>query len=143
MLIITRPALRDRLIDSNHSYFATSDFSAYFRRHYKFSWPYSFEDTYVHNRESNTYQMSPMFARYHRNIKYWGVERPFLEKFPELAGDITLIDSNMDVFQQQPLQTMGYVESPPEDATTPDILFSAGFTDGEIAELFDNFPQVG
>ncbi|KFZ13384.1 hypothetical protein V502_06634 [Pseudogymnoascus sp. VKM F-4520 (FW-2644)] len=137
------PALRDRLIDSNHSYFATSDFSAYFRRHYKFSWPYSFEDTYVHNKESNTYQMSPMFARYHCNIKYWGVERPFLEKFPELAGDITLIDSNMDVFHQQPLQTMGYVESPPEDATTPDILFSAGFTDGEIAELFDNFPQVG
>ena len=84
-----------------------------------------------------------MFARYHRNIKYWGVERPFLEKFPELAGDITLIDSNMDVFQQQPLQTMGYVESPPEDATTPDILFSAGFTDGKIAELFDNFPKVG
>ncbi|KFY46513.1 hypothetical protein V495_02409 [Pseudogymnoascus sp. VKM F-4514 (FW-929)] len=139
------PALRDRLIDSNHSYFTTGDFSAYFRRHYKFSWPYSFEDTYVFNRETNTYQMSPMFARYHRNIKYWGVERPFLEKFPELAGDITLIDSEMDAFhqQQQPLQTMGYVESPPEDATTPDILFSAGFTDGEIAELFDNFPQVG
>lgn len=142
--MMTRPALRDRLIDSNHSYFATSDFSAYFRRHYKFSWPYSFEDTYVFDRELNTYQMSPMFARYHRNIKYWGVERPFLEKFPELAGDITLIDSEIDTFQYpQPMQAMGYVESPPEDATTPDILFSAGFTDGEIAELFDNFPQVG
>ncbi|KFY58294.1 hypothetical protein V496_06201 [Pseudogymnoascus sp. VKM F-4515 (FW-2607)] len=137
------PALRDRLIENNHSYFATGDFSAYFRRHYKFSWPYSFEDTYVYNKESNMYQMSPLFARYHRDIKYWGVERPFLEKFPELAGDITLIESGMNAFHQQPLQPMGYVESPPEDATTPDILFSAGFTDGEIAELFDNFPQVG
>lgn len=84
-----------------------------------------------------------MFARYHSNIKYWGVERPFLEKFPELAGDITPIDTETGALNRQPLQPMGYVESPPEDATTPDILFSAGFTDGEIAELFDNFPQVG
>ncbi|KFZ18029.1 hypothetical protein V501_01416 [Pseudogymnoascus sp. VKM F-4519 (FW-2642)] len=137
------PALRDRLIDSNHNYFATGDFSAYFRRHYKFSWPFSFQDTYVYDGASNTYQMSPMFARYHRDVKYWGVERPFLEKFPELAGDITLIDTEMNTFHPQPLQSMGYIESPPEDATTPDILFSAGFTDGEIAELFDNFPQVG
>ncbi|KFY72045.1 hypothetical protein V499_07814 [Pseudogymnoascus sp. VKM F-103] len=137
------PALRDRLIDSNHNYFATGDFSAYFRRHYKFSWPFSFEDTYVYDGASNTYQMSPIFARYHRDLKYWGVERPFLEKFPELAGDITLIDTEMNIFHPQPLQSMGYIESPPEDATTPDILFSAGFTDGEIAELFDNFPQVG
>jgi hypothetical protein len=84
-----------------------------------------------------------MFTRYHRDLKYWGVERPFLEKFPELAGDITLIDNEMNTFYQQPPQSMGFIESPPEDATTPDILFSAGFTDGEIAELFDNFPQVG
>ncbi|KFY16441.1 hypothetical protein V492_01327 [Pseudogymnoascus sp. VKM F-4246] len=137
------PALRDRLIDSNHGYFATGDFSAYFRRHYKFSWPYSFQDTYVYDRDSNTYRLSPMFAQYHSNIKYWGVERPFLEKFPELAGDITLIENEMPVFNQQPHQSTGFVESPPEDATTPDILFSAGFTDGEIAELFDSFPQVG
>ncbi|KFY32592.1 hypothetical protein V493_00061 [Pseudogymnoascus sp. VKM F-4281 (FW-2241)] len=136
------PGLRDRLMENNHSYFDTSEFSTYFRRHYKFAWPFSFEDSYIYDKESNTYQISPIFARYHHDIKYWGVERPFLERFPELAGDITLIDTEMDAFRQQPLQSTGYVESASEDGTTPDVPFSANFTDGEIAELFDTFPQV-
>ncbi|KAE9379670.1 hypothetical protein N431DRAFT_478623 [Stipitochalara longipes BDJ] len=135
------PSLRDRLIETHHEYFATSDFSKYFCNHYKFSWPFPFEDTYTYCKESNTYQLSPVFERYHRDLKYWGVEKPFLEKFPELAQDISLCLDDADplypVFHR--LGVMGDVH---EDVANTDGGSSDGFTELAVAELFDNCPQV-
>ncbi|CZR67335.1 uncharacterized protein PAC_17234 [Phialocephala subalpina] len=135
------PALRDRLVETHHDYFTTSDFSIYFRNYYKFSWPFPFEDTYIYCKDTNTYQLSPVFERYHRDLKYWGVEKPFLEKFPELAQDISLCLSDADplypVFHE-----LGVIGDVHEDNSNADGASSDGFTELAMAELFDNYPQV-
>lgn len=132
---MTRPALRERLIDNNHSYFATSDFGAHFSRYYKFHWPYSFEDTYVYDSAADTYRITPIFERYHRNIKYWGVEKPFLERFPELVHDITVCDS--------PESSLDNMEYGSGDTAADNRAFADSFIGGDISELFNDFPHVG
>lgn len=136
-----RPALRDRLVEANLQYFATRDFSIYFRRHYKFSWPFSFEDAYIYCKDSNNYRLSPIFERYHRDLKNWGVEKPFLQKFPELAQDISLCHSDAD--PSYPLfHRIGVVIDIHEDAANAGRRFSVGLTEPEIMGLFNEYPQV-
>jgi hypothetical protein len=85
--------------------------------------------------------MSPVFERYHRNLKYWGVEKPFHQRFPELAQDISLCLSDADplypVFHR--LEVMGDTQ---ENATNADRMYSDGFADLEMMKLFDDYPQV-
>jgi Domain of unknown function (DUF3425) len=140
-LTTIRPALRDRLVEGNHQYFSTNDFSDYFSRYYKFNWPFPFEDAYVYDRAANTYRISPIFERYHRNISYWGVQRPFLERFPELVHDIICVDPspcpvNMGGGRAAPMAN-GAAE-----AAALDKIYSGIFTEGEFTELFNDYPRV-
>lgn len=138
-LITTRPALRDRLIANDHDYFApTSDFSDSFRRNYKFNWPFPFEDAYVYDRQANTYRISPIFERYHKNIRYWGVQKPFFERFPELVHDIVCHDDD-----DGPVPRIQAVDTMAEGGgSTADKIFSGMFTEGELTELFNDYPQL-
>jgi hypothetical protein len=133
--------LRDRLVDTHHDYFTTSDFSIYFRNHYKFSWPFPFEDTYIYCRESNAYQLSPVFERYYQDLKYWGVEKPFLEKFPELAQDISLCLNDADPLYPI-FHRLGVMDNFREDVAIREGASSDGFTELAMAELFEDCPQA-
>lgn len=139
-LTVIRPALRDRLMEGNHNYFVTKDFSEYFRRYYKFNWPFSLEDSYIYDRDANTYRLSPIFERYHRNITYWGVQKPFLERFPELVNDI-MGNSEASQRPRSPGVTRNEGVSV-EAAAAMDRMFSGVFTEGELTELFNDYPQV-
>ena len=139
-LRVIRPALRDRLVDGNHNYFATNDFSEYFRRYYKFNWPFSFEDTYIYDRAANTYRISPIFERYHRNITYWGVQKPFLDRFPELVSDI--MGNNEASQRPRSLEVTRDEGVSVEAAAAMDRIFSSVFTDGEMTELFNDYPHL-
>lgn len=134
------PALRDRLMEGNHNYFATKDFSEYFRRYYKFNWPFSLEDSYIYDRDANTYRLSPIFERYHRNITYWGMQKPFLERFPELVNDIM---GNSEASQRPRSPGVARNEGVSvEAAAAMDRVFSGVFTEGELTELFNDYPHV-
>lgn len=127
-------------MQGNHHYFSSSDFSEYFSRYYKFNWPFPFEDAYVYDKAANTYRVSPIFERYHRNISYWGVQRPFLERFPELTHDIICLDSpnprNLGGARAVMMEN-GYA-----DIASFEKLHSGIFLEGELAELFNDYPQL-
>jgi hypothetical protein len=81
------PSLRARLVEQHTHYFRTSAFSKAYQRHFRFSWPFSFADTYV-QRPDGELEMSELFARYHGDLRYWGVEKEFFDAFPELGCDL-------------------------------------------------------
>lgn len=102
------PGLRDRLVSHHAHYFANptksrakrsssdfevkdptagiADFSVAYQHHFRFSWPFTFDDAYLYDPVTQEYSISPMFERYHSDLKYWGVEPVFFEKFPEFKG---------------------------------------------------------
>ncbi|KAH8598224.1 hypothetical protein B0O99DRAFT_616187 [Bisporella sp. PMI_857] len=88
------PSLRDRLIRHHNYYFATSDFSVAYRQHFKFSWPFRFEDTYRYDPPSagrpGTYRISPLFERYYREERCWALEEVFFQRYPEFIGEMSV-----------------------------------------------------
>ena len=90
------PALRDRLVRHHKYYFATNEFSVNYRQHFKFSWPFKFEDTYRYDYATHMYTISPLFERYHRDMECWALEEVFFQKFPELIGEISVYEVGLD-----------------------------------------------
>jgi hypothetical protein len=82
------PMLRDRLIDRHSEIFQNQDLSQNYSRHLRFDWPFSFEDAFFFDELNQAFYPSPLFERYHRDLKYWTVNESFYETFPELMGDI-------------------------------------------------------
>jgi hypothetical protein len=62
--------------------------SHYYSHYLRFDWPFSFEDAFFFDDRIGSYYPSPLFERYHRNLKYWTVADKFYERFPEMMGDI-------------------------------------------------------
>ena len=86
----SRPALRDRLVRHHNYYFATTEFATHYREHFKFSWPFGFDETYRYNPSTKSYRISPLFERYHRDMRCWSMEEVFFQKFPELVGEMSV-----------------------------------------------------
>jgi hypothetical protein len=86
------PGLRDKMVRNHAQYFQTQDFSEAYRQHFKFVWPFSFEDTYVYDEESDTYRPTPLFEKYHRDLKNWRFEKSFFKKYPELLEAVEYVD---------------------------------------------------
>lgn len=89
------PGLRDKMVKHHAQYFQTTDFSEAYRKHFKFSWPFSFEDTYQYDERSDTYRLSPLFEEYHRNLKSWRFEEIFFKKYPELLEAVQYIEADL------------------------------------------------
>ena len=68
--------------------FQTQDMSHYYPQYLRFDWPFSFEDAFFFDEVTQAYYPSPLFERYHRDLKYWTIADQFYEKFPEMRGDI-------------------------------------------------------
>ncbi|RDW74140.1 hypothetical protein BP5796_07582 [Coleophoma crateriformis] len=137
------PALRDRLVRQHSYYFSTAEFSVYYRQHFKFCWPFRFEDTYCYDSATNSYSISPLFIRYHRDMRCWSMQKRFFEKFPEFVGDITAyergfvgVDSTVPVL----LKRFGKLEGYAHEACGKDI--PCGFTDAEVLDLFNQYPTI-
>jgi hypothetical protein len=75
-------------MDQHTSIFKTSDLSHSYSRYVRFEWPFSFEDAFFFDDTTHSYYPSPLFERYHRDLKYWKVSREFGEKCPEMWSDI-------------------------------------------------------
>ncbi|KAF2254378.1 hypothetical protein BU26DRAFT_582928 [Trematosphaeria pertusa] len=82
------PTLRDRLVQHHTEIFKASDLSHSYSHYLKFDWPFSFEDAFFYDEMLQGYYPSPLFERYHRDLRYWTVTERFYEKFPEMRGDI-------------------------------------------------------
>jgi hypothetical protein len=133
MLILTRPALRDRLMRHHHYYFATSEFSVNYRQNFKFHWPFGFDETHKYSPSTNTYRISPLFERYCSDEKSWTLNKEFFKKFPEYIGDIPV----HEVGPEMPLT------DPPEvGITSQNIECNANFEDECMMALFDEIPPT-
>jgi hypothetical protein len=82
------PTLRDRLVQRHTEIFQSQDMSHYYSRYLRFDWPFSFEDAFFFDDGVGAYYPSPLFERYHRDLKYWTVADKFYERFPEMMVDI-------------------------------------------------------
>ncbi|KAL1649772.1 hypothetical protein SLS61_006149 [Didymella pomorum] len=82
------PTLRDRLVSQHSSIFQTSALSHVYSRYLKFDWPFAFEDAFFHDEVTDYYYPSPLFERYHGDLRHWSVREEFYEKFPEMRTDI-------------------------------------------------------
>jgi hypothetical protein len=82
------PTLRDRLVHKHDEIFQTIDFSKCYSEYLRFDWPFSFEDAFFFDDKAGMHYPSPLFERYHRDLKYWSVDPQFYQKFPEMMTDI-------------------------------------------------------
>lgn len=82
------PSLRDRLIQNHTSIFQSSELSRCYSQYLRFDWPFTFEDAFFFDERKGMHVPSPLFERYHRDLKYWIVDPRFYEEFPEMRGDI-------------------------------------------------------
>ncbi|OCK78316.1 hypothetical protein K432DRAFT_96128 [Lepidopterella palustris CBS 459.81] len=82
------PTLRDRLVENHSEIFQTEDMSRCYSHYLKFDWPFSFEDTFFFDGTAQAYYPSPLFERYHRDLRFWTVTEKFYETFPEMMADI-------------------------------------------------------
>ncbi|OCL08568.1 hypothetical protein AOQ84DRAFT_406547 [Glonium stellatum] len=82
------PTLRERLVQNHTEIFQTEDMSRCYSQYLKFDWPFSFEDTFFFDETTQCYYPSPLFERYHRDLRFWGVTEKFYESFPEMMVDI-------------------------------------------------------
>ncbi|KAF1934302.1 uncharacterized protein M421DRAFT_88290 [Didymella exigua CBS 183.55] len=82
------PTLRDRFVSQHSSIFQTSALSHVYGRYLKFDWPFAFEDAFFHDEATGYHYPSPLFERYHGDLRYWSVANEFYEKFPEMRADI-------------------------------------------------------
>jgi hypothetical protein len=82
------PTLRDRLIHKHNEIFQTIDFSKCYSEYLRFDWPFSFEDAFFFDEKAGAHYPSPLFERYHRDLKYWSVDPQFYQRFPEIMTDI-------------------------------------------------------
>ncbi|KAH8726870.1 hypothetical protein GQ44DRAFT_650016 [Phaeosphaeriaceae sp. PMI808] len=82
------PTLRDRLVQNHHEMFETGALSVAYSQFVHFDWPFAFEDMFFFDDLTGVHFPSPLFERYHRDLKYWTVDGKFYERFPELVSDI-------------------------------------------------------
>ena len=93
-----------------------ADFSVAYQHHFRFSWPFTFDDAYLYDTATGEYSISPMFERYHSDLKYWGVEPVFFEKFPEFKGVMSVAHSYEPVPGEGPARAVSPIDS---DSSTP------------------------
>ncbi|KAG9187897.1 hypothetical protein G6011_05768 [Alternaria panax] len=85
------PTFRSRLLHHHTTIFQTSTgagLSSCYSRFLRFDWPFSFEDAFFLDEGTGTHYPSPLFERYHGDLKYWSVDEQFFDTFPEMRGDI-------------------------------------------------------
>ncbi|KAF2626000.1 hypothetical protein BU25DRAFT_396170 [Macroventuria anomochaeta] len=82
------PTLRDRLLSQHSSIFQTSALSHVYSHYLRFDWPFAFEDAFFHDEATGHWYPSPLFERYHGDLRHWSVREEFYEKFPEMRTDI-------------------------------------------------------
>ncbi|CAN9288064.1 unnamed protein product [Alternaria alternata] len=85
------PTIRSRLLNHHTTIFQTSagaDLSSCYSRFLRFDWPFAFEDAFFLDEDTGMHYPSPLFERYHGDLKYWSVDEQFFDTFPEMRGDI-------------------------------------------------------
>ncbi|KAJ4358565.1 uncharacterized protein N0V89_003149 [Didymosphaeria variabile] len=82
------PSLRNRLVHHHHTLFRNSKLSNAYANHLRFDWPFSFEDTFYYDEGIGGWYPSPLFERYHGDVRCWTVGEAFWEGLEELRGDI-------------------------------------------------------
>ncbi|KAL3418084.1 bZIP transcription factor [Phlyctema vagabunda] len=129
------PALRDRLVQHHSDYLSTADFCTYYKKYFKFAWPFSFDDTYCYNASTKTYTINPVFERYYNDERYWVMEERFFEKYPEFSGKISRYkESQVSIFENLGQDAhAGHAES---------CEGSCHFTDARVLAMFDQYPDI-
>ncbi|KAF2034502.1 hypothetical protein EK21DRAFT_97583 [Setomelanomma holmii] len=82
------PTLRDRLVQNHEEIFQNGELSRCYSEYVRFDWPFSFEDAFCYDERQGSHYPSPLFERYHRDLKYWTVDPKFYDRFPEMMTDI-------------------------------------------------------
>lgn len=82
------PTLRDRLVQNHQEIFKNGDLSRCYSEYLRFDWPFAFEDAFFYDERAGQHYPSPLFERYHRDLKYWTVDPKFYQRFPEMRSDI-------------------------------------------------------
>ncbi|KAF2440307.1 hypothetical protein P171DRAFT_447294 [Karstenula rhodostoma CBS 690.94] len=82
------PSLRNRLVHHQHTLFRNSKLSHNYANFLRFDWPFSFEDSFYYDDAMGGWCPSPLFERYHSDVRSWTVEEGFWDGLEEHRGDI-------------------------------------------------------
>ncbi|EOA85678.1 uncharacterized protein SETTUDRAFT_177747 [Exserohilum turcica Et28A] len=82
------PTLRSRFLAEHATLGKNSELGRAYTRYLRFEWPFAFEDAFFLDNVSGTYRPSPLFERYHRDLKYWKMDEAFYHLFPQMRADI-------------------------------------------------------
>jgi hypothetical protein len=82
------PLLRDRLVNHHHMLFSDSKLSYAYANFLHFDWPFSFEDTFYFDETLQGWYPSPLFEKYHSDVRCWTVSEAFWQGLEYLRSDI-------------------------------------------------------
>lgn len=60
-------------------------FAKEFQRSYRFYWPFPFQNAFTYDPDSRSYELNFLFEQFCRDLRSWGVDRSFVDSFPEFA----------------------------------------------------------
>lgn len=72
----------------NQDGFCNSDMQKAIARHFRFRWPFDFEDIYCINRDTGLFHFSDTFLARMDDISCFTLEHEFFDLYPGLAGSI-------------------------------------------------------
>lgn len=114
--------MRERLVLSKE-YSLTDDFWECFSKHFRFGWPFPFEDMYAVHLCTGRFYFSTLFENQLQDLTTWQMERQFFMLFPELADDIKVAQSHSSEFSVGP----GPVQMPFPEQNLGQCVGSVGF----------------
>ena len=86
--MVAWPSLRDRLVHHHDRLFGDSKLANAYANYLHFDWPFSFEDTFCFDETIQGWYPSPIFERYHSDVRCWTVSEAFWDGLEELRSDI-------------------------------------------------------
>lgn len=94
------PAFREKLVLGQHKY-RSDNFWQRYVEDFRFVWPHNFEDAWIRNPQTNTFEFAPLFRQHIYDPNCWTMSSDFFDVFPELHGDTRKYEPQLIVYRNR------------------------------------------
>ncbi|UKZ74729.1 hypothetical protein TrVFT333_002399 [Trichoderma virens FT-333] len=104
-----RPGMRERLVLSS-DFQLTDEFWECFSGHFRFLWPFPFEDIYAIDLSTGYFRFSALFEKQLQELTMWQMEKQFFALFPDFVDDISVAETCCFEAIENPLGTQSRMQ---------------------------------
>ncbi|UKZ48190.1 hypothetical protein TrVGV298_002426 [Trichoderma virens] len=103
------PGMRERLVLSS-DFQLTDEFWECFSGHFRFLWPFPFEDIYGIDLSTGYFRFSALFEKRLQELTMWQMEKQFFALFPDFVDDISVAETCCLEAIENPLGTQSRMQ---------------------------------